>query len=130
MNLYGEMSKRFPEVSDAIQQYEDLPYVLMGQLASWVAKKKPQELTPELISRIVEFAKWCEEQPRDETAEDDLFTILVVGFYESLFKSDTTRLLLPKLILREDIVYNAEYIKTWVGEENYNKALALYGSNT
>jgi hypothetical protein len=127
--LHIELSQRFPEIRDRIQDDAGLPYLLMGKLAGWIAEISPQELTQELVSRVVMFTKWCEEQPRSGDATDDLFTILVVAFYEKLFDSDTTRSLLPKLIRREDMVANADYLKSWVGEENYNKALKQYGSN-
>jgi hypothetical protein len=50
----------------------------------------------------------------------------VVGFYERLIKSESARCLVPKLIPRQEIVRNAEYLKTWVGEECYKKTLAEY----
>jgi len=34
--------------------------------------------------------------------------------------------MLPLLIPKEDVIFNAEYLKKWVGEDIYAKALACY----
>jgi len=124
--VYNEILQRFPEISGKIRDYADLPYVLMGCIADWLKKLRPEELTPELIGRISAFAKWCEEQPEGKTASSDIYTIYIVGFFENLFDSDTSRVLLPKLFSKEDFVRNEKYLKTWIGEEDYNKALKQY----
>jgi hypothetical protein len=129
VNLHNEMVRRFPEVRDRVRDYADLPYVLMSCLAEWLAEQPLRQITPELVGRVVTFARWCEEQPRGDTATDDLYTILVVGFFEHLFQADTTRALLPKVMPRDLVVNNADYLKTWVGEENYSKALTQYAPN-
>jgi homoserine kinase len=126
VNLYDELLRRFPEVSDSVQEYADLPYILMSCLAEWLGKRSPDEVTPELLGRVTAFYDWCEEQPRGDTADDDLYTILVVGFFEHLFRTDTTRVFLPSVVSRESLVENADYLKTWVGEDDYQKALSLY----
>ncbi len=124
--VYKEILQRFPEISGKISDYHDLPYVLMGCIADWIKKMRSEELTPELVGRISAFAKWCEEQPRGKTASSDIYTIFIVGFYEDLFDSDTTRVLLPKLFPKDVFVKNEKYLKTWVGEEDYNEALKKY----
>jgi hypothetical protein len=122
--LYEEVVRRFPEVLQ--DDYEDLPYSLMGSLVDWLTTLSPSELTPEVIQRVVVFTKWCEELPRGETAADDPYTVLVVGFYEPLFGSEATRCLIPRLISKDDLIRNAEYLKTWVGVENYQHVLEKY----
>ena len=125
--LYNEVIKRFPEMSSHLDDEDkDLPYLIMGYLADWIKKFKSSEITPELTNRIVYFAQWCEEQPQGETAEDDLYTVLVVAFYEALFTSESTRFLIPKLMSKQEILKNKEYFKIWVGEDNYNLALEKY----
>jgi len=122
--LYDEISRRFPEIcGDFGEGDEELPYMVMGYLASWI-KRLPQEaFTPELVDRLVSFAKWCEEAPRGDDASNDLLTILCVGFYEHLFDSEITRSLLPRFIAREDFIAGPGYFRVWVGADNYDKAL-------
>jgi hypothetical protein len=59
-------------------------------------------------------------------AGDDIYTILVVGFYENLFEAQSTRALLPRLMPLKDLTQNADYLRQWVGAENYEKALKEY----
>jgi hypothetical protein len=125
--LYDQIIRRFPEVESYLHEGdESLPYVLMGSVVSWLKEDKRTDLTPELVQRVVDFGKWCEEQPRGESAGDDVLTIWVVGFLEELFDSDVTRPLIPSLLDKEDLVENAEYWKQWVGPEDYQSALEEY----
>ena len=128
--LFQEISTRFPEIRRKIfQGDEELPYVLMNHLADWVNRLPEDAITDELIARVVSFTKWCEQHPSGKDADDDLLTILSVGFYEKLFSSDRIRRLLPKLISKTDIAQNADYLRTWVGADNYEKALKEYKGN-
>jgi hypothetical protein len=125
--LYNELLKRFPEMRHRLsQEDEELPYLLMNHLADWLKDMTPDEVSPAILGRVAEFVRWCEDQPRAASAAEDLYTILLVGFYERLFASDSTRALVPHLIPHEDILRNADYLKQWVGPENYERALALY----
>jgi hypothetical protein len=125
--LYDEISRRFPEVRSSFSEGdEELPYLVMGHLASWLKTLPKEALTPELIARLVSFTKWCEEQPRGKDACDDLFTMLSVSFYEELFDTDTMRELLPRFISRAQFVATADYFRAWVGTDNYDKALRCY----
>ena len=122
--LLDEVRTRFPEVHDHISEGdEELPYVLMAYIVEWLQSLPGPHSHPEVVNRVVAFCRWCEDQPRTDDAGTDLFTIVVVGFYEKLFKSPKTRRLLPKLIPLEDIEANAAYYQTWVGTENYSEAL-------
>jgi len=125
--LYNEVIKRFPEMLSYLNDEDkELPYLVMGYLADWIKKFKASEITPELTKRIVNFAQWCEKQPRGETSKDDLYTILVVAFYEALFTSESTRFLIPKLMSKQEILNNEEYLKIWVGKDNYNLTIEEY----
>lgn len=124
--LYTEILQRFPEIQNRLSEGdEELPYLLMNYLADWL-KELGEELTPAIVERIVEFARWCENQPPGKDAGDDIYTILAVGFYEHLFDSPSTRRLLPHLISCDELKNNADYLRHWVGEENYNRALQEY----
>jgi len=125
--LYNEISWRFPEVrSAAFDDNADDPYALMTMLADWLRDASAQAMTPELIERVQAFARWCENQPRGETAADDILTILVVGFYERLFATEHTRRILTKLISKQTFEANHEYLETWIGEKNYQKARSVF----
>lgn len=123
--LYEEVLKRFPEIGHQLTENE-LPYNIMWSLVHWLKELPEDAFTPELVERLVSFTKWCEEQPRGENAGNDLHTILAVGFYEKLFDSEKTLALLPRFIAHEDFAANEDYLRTWVGEVNYEKARKYY----
>mgnify|MGYP001767606633 CR=1 FL=1 len=100
------------ELARSIAGHTDLESLLSGVAQS--------------LRRVVDFGKWCERQPRGESARDDILTIWVVGFLEELFDSDVTRPLIPHLVPKETLITNAEYLKTWVGPDDYQSALGEY----
>ena len=124
--LYDELSRQFPEIQTRLEEYYDLPYVLMGALADWLTELSPPEFTSNVIDRVVAFSRWCEEQPRGKDARTDLPTIVTVALYEKLFEHDGTRFLLPKLITKEQMLEGADYMKAHVGADNYEKALRYF----
>jgi len=86
MILFKEIAKRFPEIEGKIQDGdEELPYMLMNYVADWINEMPRKQLTSGIISRVVEFSKWCEEQPRGKDAGDDIYTIFIVGFLKIYF---------------------------------------------
>jgi hypothetical protein len=125
--LYDEIISRFPEVRLNIREGdEDEPYLMMGYVSDWLNELRSAEMRPNTIQRVVDFSKWCEEQPRGKDAGDDILTIFVVAFYEKLFRSNNGRALLPRLISKDDLIGNAAYLKQWVGSENYDLALKKF----
>jgi hypothetical protein len=95
--------------------------MLMSHLADWIINQ--EEIPPSLVDRVARFTHWCESQPPGIGPSEDPLTILVVGLYESLFESENTLALLPKLASRKTLIENADYFKAWIGEENYRRAL-------
>ena len=98
----------------------------MRHVAEWVIGLPSEGLSPEVIERIRGFSDWCGQQARTKTAKDDLLTVVAVGLWEPLMKSDSARRLIPHLMPRSDVESGADYLKAWVGEENYRKALSEY----
>jgi len=124
--LSDELIKRFPEIVESVREDEELPYILMSHLFDWVEGECKKGLSGDLIRRIIEFRDWCVSFPRGETAENDLLTIYTVGFYEKLFESEAALDLLPRVTSKEDIENNKKYLVTWIGEDNYKKALKRF----
>jgi hypothetical protein len=123
--LRTEIENRFPEVREAIDE-EDGNYTLMNRVVEWLRRVPPAALTADLIDRIRGFKEWCEDQPRTQSAKDDMWTIFIVGFWEHLFESDSTRVLIPHLMSREEVVENRAYLESWVGADNYQLAIREY----
>jgi len=126
-NLYSVLCKRFPEIrSAAFDDNFDLPYVLLNHLVRWLASLKREDLTEELIQRVTDLNDWCNDQPRGETNENDLYTAWHVAFLEKLFRHNTTRILLPYIISKEELMKNKDYLVRWSSNEEFESALKEY----
>ena len=126
--VYDEILRRFPEVRGQMREdYLDLPYLQMNCLAQWLQALPPGAINPPLIGRVKSFFDWCEQQPAGADASNDIYTMFVVGFYEKLFEAEVTHPLIAHLVSKDDLLRNADYLKTWVGEDNFAKALRHFG---
>ena len=125
--LFKEVSNRFPEIKDDLfEGDEELPYVVIGYVADWVRSLALHDITRDLIKRLQGFSNWCHSQPEGQTAADDLNTILVVGLYESLATTESGRRALSYLMTKKELESSSDYMKQWLGIEDYTKLLAEY----
>lgn len=119
---------RFPAVREfSSDGDEELLYVLMSNLVTFLESQADPSLPMDTVKRVLGFNSWCLEQPRNNDPGTDILTILCVGFYEKLIESEKLRGLITKLMSKSDLVNNREYLLSWVGRENYDRAVALYG---
>ena len=123
--FYEEVIRRFPEVAPRISD-EDGPYVVVGEVVYWLSSFAPADVNPALIERVVAFKDWCETQPRGKDAGDDILTIYMVSFFEKLFRRETTRLLIPHLAEKTELLKNQDYLKNWVDEKDFRDVLSKY----
>jgi len=123
LTLCKEVLERFPEIRRASEGHEDNPTVLLHEVVHWLSMA---QVSSSDESRVIAFMEWSQSQPRGTTVHDDIATMVTTSFYEGLFDHEHTRRLIPKLVSKADLVEGAEYLKQWVGEENYQKALALF----
>jgi hypothetical protein len=122
-----EVFRVFPEVIRLCSEGdEQLPYVLMANLVAFLEKQADPTLPPEILRRVKEFNLWCQNQSRGEDSGSDALTIVVVGLFERVLASHKLHYLVPTLISKADLVESRNYLVSWVGEENYGRALALY----
>ncbi len=124
--VYEEIVRRFPEIRDQLHDNADLPYVQMNGIVEWLQSLPAGAIDAAMIGRVKSFYDWCAAQPRGKTADDDIYTMFIVGFYEKLFRYESTHSLITHLASKDDLVRNAQYLKSWVGEENYGMVLRLF----
>jgi hypothetical protein len=125
--LASEVFRIFPEVRElSSKDDEGLPYVLMSNLVDFLEQQASPVLPAATMKRVLEFTAWCRAQPRGHDAENDILTILVVGLLEKIIESEKLRVLTPQLISKADLVESKEYLVTWVGRENYDRAMSLF----
>ncbi len=122
--IQDEMLRLFPEASECVQlDGSDGDYVAAAELADWIASGGVDPQVPDQVARLREFANWCCSQPEGETADDDIGTIYMVGFFETLLESPGAASLIPLLVDRAYYVASADYFKRWVGEKEYANVL-------
>ena len=122
-HLYDEVLRRFPEVASYVSDGdEELPYLVVGYITDWLLSI---ELDPPTVQRVVDFDRWCMDQPRGDTAADDIMTIEVVALREKLFEHDKLLPIVPKLMTHEELLQNRDYLTSWVGADRYQAALRL-----
>jgi hypothetical protein len=126
VNLYTEVISRFPETDQYIGENRDLPYLVMGGIADWLRALPPEEITAEIRQRIGHFSDWCCKSPRTDSADDDIYTMWIVAVFEKLFRSPSTRVLIPSLTTRDQLIASADYLRSWVDETDYKAALLLF----
>jgi hypothetical protein len=127
IEVYEEIKRRFPELNnDITRENRDLPYVQMTYVFEWVQSLPKEAITANIVERLRSFRGWCEDQPRTDSPEDDIYTIFIIGFWEQMFTSDATRVLIPQLMSREEVVAAGDYLQSWIGPENYQLALGEY----
>lgn len=82
----------------------------------------------DLIRRIYSFASWCVEQPQtvDAQAQDDLFTCVVVCFYEDIPANEAARADMPRWFTEEEVRQNKKVFSYLISSEEYEGILAMY----
>lgn len=81
----------------------------------------------DLIRRIYGFADWCVAQPRSKHAQDDLFTCVIICFYQDIPMNKNTRSDMLRWFTAEDIKQNKEVFGYHISEAEYEELLALFG---
>ena len=96
-------SEMFPELASRFEAV-DSPNDLWVDL--WLAFEDAYDKAPpdeSLIRRIYRYSDWCCEQPRGNTAADDLFTCVCVSFYEHIPRNPKSRHDMPRWWRSEDL---------------------------
>ena len=124
--LYEQVLRQFPEVASYISDGdEELPYLVVGSIVDWLMSVAKPAIDPAIVQRVVDFDRWCMQQPRRETAADDIKTIEVVALREKLFEHDALLPIVSKLYSREELLQAREYLTSWVGTDRFQAALRL-----
>ena len=74
ITVYDEIKRRFPELDNEItRKKRDLPYMQMFYVAAWLQAMPREAITASVVERLRSFRAWCEEQPRTQSAKDDIY---------------------------------------------------------
>jgi hypothetical protein len=114
----GEM---LPELVNSFED-ADTPYLLWFELHD--AFKQAYEQTPRdesLIRRIYQYSDWCCDQPRGETAADDLLTCVAVCFYEHIPLHPVAREDMPRWWRAEDMAGEQSIFQYHLSDEQFSE---------
>jgi AcrR family transcriptional regulator len=122
--LRNEIEARFPEVRDKLNE-DDGDWTLMHRLVEWL--RDFNAISTDIIERLRRFKRWCEEQPRTE--REDIWTSFIRGFWDNLFESNSTRVLIPQLMSRGEVT-NEEILEAEKAIAHIRNDLTVLTSTT
>jgi hypothetical protein len=120
-----EALQRFPEFRNQIERAET-PYLLWFDLTAAFHLAYDAPRNDDLIRRVYEYAKWCAEQPRSRTAENDLATCVTVTFFEHIPTKPAAAADLPKWFSKTEFVAMQKTFSYLIGETGYRELLPLF----
>ncbi len=111
------------EISDAVT-----PMQLWIEIGFAFDNAYNEPRNEDLIRRIYSFASWCVKQPQivDAQAQDDLFTCVVVCFYEDIPANKAARADMPRWFTKEEVQQNKEVFSYSISEGDYQELLNLF----
>lgn len=126
MSLWRKKAfEQLPELGTPLQE-EDNMYSFLNDLFDSL-EKATKDKKDDLIKRIYDYALWClEEAPRGKTAEDDIFTAIIVCFFENIPLSPHIYQESYKWIPRNWFVDMKEPFLYHGSESDYQKILIQY----
>ena len=114
-----------PELSEEIKA-ADNPMYLWIEICLRFQRAYEAPQNDDLIRRIYGFAGWCLQQSRDSRAEYDLFTCVIVGFYEDIPAIKAARADMPRWFSLEKVQQNEKVFSYHLTEGEYKELLTLY----
>jgi S-adenosylmethionine-dependent methyltransferase len=119
----------FPELQDRIEDAEN-PYALWNDLImpfEDAYEREPPDTS--LIARVYKYARWCEDQPRAATAEDDLLTCIAVCFFEHIPKTPGARKDMPNWFSWEEFAANRRAFHYLVNDEEFAELEEIFAQH-
>ncbi len=117
----------FPELSEEIK-VADNPMYLWIEICLKFQKAYEVPQDDDFIRRTYGFAGWCLQQARDDRTEYDLFTCVIVGFYEDIPNTRAARADMPRWFSLENVRQNKEVFSYHLTEAEYKELLTLFVS--
>ena len=111
----------FPELVSRFEE-ADTPYLLWFELQDAFEQAYEQSPRDEsLIRRIYRYSDWCADQPRGQTAEDDLLTCVAVCFYEHIPQHPAAREDMPRWWRAEDLAVGPHVMQYHLSDEEFRE---------
>ena len=127
IKVFTKLHELFPEAEEFVDELDkdNITLILMG-LTDWLESVPDVHNDRDIIDRLEQFHEWVWKQERGERAGDDIFSMYVVSFLESLLRRPNAYRVVTRLFSKEDMTTNSEYLAPWVGQGNIERTLAAY----
>ena len=121
-----EAHRRFGEREDVFEHVDHSPYSLWSNLRDVFKRAYEYPYKGADIRAIYEYAEWSCQQPRGETADDDLLTCAAVCFYEHIPEVEAAVKDLPRWFKLSEIITMREIFGYHAGEAGFERMLEAY----
>ena len=121
----AEAVSRFPDLAQELSE-TDSPYQLWFELTREFERAYDSN-RPGRVAEIYAFAKWCCEQPRGQTAEDDLVTCVAVCFFEHIPTHPKALSDMPRWWTLGEVRTMRKTFSYFVGADGFEAILKQYG---
>jgi len=126
-NLHEKVRSLFegfePFLSEGDEEISTLTFI---DLVLYLETQSASPDDDDLQGKIEEFRDWVEQQPRGETAADDLLSSYFVTFVEAILKHNELFRIAPWVVSKETLVADPDYFYYWIGPTEYHRALATF----
>ncbi len=120
-----EAHRRFGDREDVFQ-YVESPYGLWANLHDVFKAAYTYPYNEADIRAIYEYFDWCCQQPRGETAADDLVTVVAVSFTEHIPQIPAAVRDLPRWFKLDEILEMRQILSYHVGEQGFQSLIEAY----
>jgi len=121
-----EAIKRFPEFSVEDHERWDSPHIAWQDITIAFRDAYKYPRNEDFIKRVYEYAHWCMRQPEGRSADDDLGSMTIVGFFEDVPTSEEAMKDMPRWFTLDQVIHMEETFSYMVGKEGFQKILKIY----
>lgn len=119
----AEAIARLPELRETIEQSHQLMF-LWTELQLVFERAYREPTNDDLIRRIYDFARWCEQAPRDEDAGRDPLTCVCVGFYKHVPTNAAARADMHRWFSVAELLSGRSVFAYHIGEEDFERLVS------
>jgi len=117
-----EAIRLLPEHATEIRKAEN-PYDLWISILMWFNAAYNAADPGRIVKRIYEYLWWTRRQPRQSSADSDLYTAAACCFVEHIPDHPKARLDMPRWWTRASVLEHADVFRYWLGDDGLTALL-------
>jgi hypothetical protein len=115
-----------PEMRNEIQAAETPMGLWIEVCAEFALAYKDEPRNDDFIRHVYSYANWCRQQPRSDEASRDLFTCVVVCFYEHVAKLKASRQDMHRWFTKQEVDENRDVLGYLLDPDEFDEMLELF----